>query len=134
MTKITKNISDFELRCKCGYCKVRIQDHEPVIKVVQDVCDHFSAIAAKKVTLIITSAARCYGYNRQPAHLGGAGSNDESQHPRCCAMDIKLFVGDTQIEPDFIYEHLDLKFPNEYGLGNYKTFTHVDTRAVKARW
>lgn len=134
MGNITKNISDFELRCKCGICKVRIQDHEPVIQVVQDACDHFAKLAGKPVVLKITSAARCYGYNRQPVHLGGAGSNDESQHPRCSAMDIKLFVNGSFIKPDYVAEYFEEKFPDKYGIGNYKSFTHIDTRSIKARW
>ena len=134
MGNITKNISDFELRCKCGICKVRIQDHEPVIQVVQDACDHFAELAGKPVVLKITSAARCYGYNRMPTHLGGAGSNDESQHPRCSAMDIKLFVNGSFIKPDYVAEYFEEKFPDTYGIGNYKSFTHIDTRPVKARW
>lgn len=134
MGNLTKNISDFELRCKCGICNVRIQDHEPIIQVVQDACDHFAKLSGKPVILKITSAARCYGYNRQPAHLGGAGSNDESQHPRCSAMDIKLFVNGNFIKPDYVAEYFDEKYPDTYGIGNYKTFTHIDTRAIKARW
>lgn len=128
MGDLTKNISAHELRCKCGICKVRIQDHEPVIQVVQDACDHFAKLAGKRVFLNITSAARCYEHNRS------VGSNDESQHPRCCAMDIKLSTSDSPINPDFVAEYLDEKYPDTYGIGNYKNFTHIDTRNKKSRW
>jgi uncharacterized protein YcbK (DUF882 family) len=134
MGDLTKNISAHELRCKCGICKVRIQDHEPVIQVVQGACDHFAKKSGKRVTVVITSAARCYGYNRMPVHMGGAGSNDESQHPRCCAMDIKILIDGVQVDPDFVAEYFDEKYPDTYGIGNYKSFTHIDTRAIKARW
>lgn len=131
MGNLTKNISRKELRCNCGQCNVRIQDHEPVIQVVQDACDYFAQIhGVDKVVLNINSAARCYQYNRSD----DVGSNDESQHPRCCAMDIQLFVYDTQIAPQLIYAYLCAKYPNKYGIGSYKSFTHVDTRANRARW
>ncbi|EFN9136236.1 serine/threonine protein kinase, partial [Escherichia coli] len=26
------------------------------------------------------------------------------------------------------------KYPNQYGLGKYKTFTHIDSRSKKSRW
>jgi hypothetical protein len=33
-----------------------------------------------------------------------------------------------------IYAYLCAKYPNKYGIGSYKSFTHVDTRAIRARW
>lgn len=135
MGNLTKNISDHELKCNCGGCDVRIQDHEPIIQIVQDVCDHFARkLGVEKVTLAITSAARCYVYNRLPIEFGGAGSNDESQHPRCNAMDIKIFVNNIQVSPVDIHHYLVTKYPDKYGLGLYKTFVHIDARSIKARW
>ena len=133
MGNITKNISSHELQCKCSdpECNVTILDNEPVIGIVQDACDYFARKnGIDKVQLEITSAARCYRYNRSD-HIG---SNDNSQHPRARAMDIKLFIGDMQIEPWLVYRYLDQKFPHTLGLGVYNTFTHVDSRTAKARW
>ena len=131
MGDISANINRYEIKCKCGKCNVTIQDHEPVIEIVQQVCDHFADLYnVDKVVLEITSAARCYEYNRSR----NVGSNDESQHPRCCAMDIKLFVNGKQIPPSYVFVYLNDFYPTRLGIGNYKTFTHVDTRNKKSRW
>lgn len=131
MGDLTKNISRHELVCKCGKCDVTTLDDEPVIDIVQDTCDYFaSENNVDKVTLIITSAARCYTYNRGRK----VGSNDNSQHPRARAIDFKIFIDGKQIDPQLVYNQLNDKHPRKLGLGNYVTFTHVDTRPNKARW
>lgn len=129
MGDLTKNISRHELACHCG-CGLDSMDCETVC-VVQDLCDFFTIMKGKKVTLIITSAARCFEYNRKPVSEGGPGSNDNSQHPRCRAMDIKI----VDVSPDEVYDYLIAKYPNKYGFGKYATFIHVDTRTNgPARW
>ncbi len=70
-----------------------------------------------------SSAARCYEYNRS------VGSNDQSQHPRCRAMDLPTHKAKE------LYEYLCAQYPNKYGFGLYKTFVHIDTRSgAAARW
>ena len=136
MGDLTKNISRHELRCKCGNCSVTIQDHEPIIGIVQGVCDRIAdKYDVDKVQLDITSAARCREDNQF------VGSNDESQHIRCNAMDIKIFVGDVQMPPDLVAEYLlndVISGVGEVGyiggVGIYNTFTHIDTRNKIARW
>lgn len=137
MTKITANISQHELNCKCKdpECNVTILANEPIIKIVQGACDHFKReYKAKRVVLLITSGARCYVYNRLPIDQGGAGSTDNGQHPRACAIDFKIFIDGVQIPPDLIYDYLDKENPNTLGLGLYKSFNHADGRAIKGRW
>ena len=127
MGDLTKNISRHELRCKCGNCSVTIQDHEPIIQIVQGVCDRIATeYGVEKVRLDITSAARCREHNL------AVGSNDESQHIRCNAMDIKIFVGDAQMPPNLVADYL----PDDFigGSGVYNSFTHFDTRNKIARW
>lgn len=132
MGDLTKNISRHELKCKCGKCNVTIQDHEPIIQVVQDVVDWFQGGLHSDiyVAVRITSAARCYEYNRS----GMVDSNDESQHPRCSAMDIQIFIAGRKVKARKVYDYLNTKYPKKYGIGNYDTFTHIDTRAIRARW
>jgi uncharacterized protein YcbK (DUF882 family) len=140
MGDISKNISQHELDCKCGSnnCSVTIHRDEPVIKIWQDVCNHFAAINnADRVVLEITSGARCYDYNRTPVAEGGPGSNDRSQHPRACAIDARVYYNGAQVPPKEIHEYLDKKYPNQLGLGLYVSsrFNHIDTRRTgKARW
>ena len=136
MGDLTKNISRHELLCKCGNCDVRILDEEPIIQIVQDCCDFFAnAHNVEKVILYVGRGASCFVWNRTPVKHGGPGSNDNSQHPRCCAIDFKIFLPDGKpVDPKLVYKYLDNKHPNSLGLGSYVTFTHADTRPNKARW
>jgi uncharacterized protein YcbK (DUF882 family) len=53
-----------------------------------------------------------------------------SQHIKGRAADIAV-KGKT---PKEVYEYLDERYPNKYGIGSYEMFTHIDTRINKARW
>lgn len=129
MGDLTRNISRHELMCKCHGCDFEIQDHEPVIDVVQDLCNSMAEYAGvNKVRLEITSPARCLNYNRE------IGSNDQSQHVRANAMDVKIFAGEQQVHPSRIHAYLCERYPHTFGLGMYKTFNHIDTREAPARW
>jgi len=136
MGNLTKNISSYELKCRCGKCEVTIQVHEPIIVIWQKACDYFASVhGVARVVFIVKSAARCYEYNRLPLEEGGPGSNDESQHPRCCAIDGEIrLAGGILIPPIAVYEYFVRADPDCYGLGLYSWGVHFDTRAVKARW
>ena len=126
MGGVTKNISRHELACSCG-CDFDSMDVETV-NVVQDAADHFAEVlGVDRVVVVITSAARCFEYNRSP----GVGSNDRSQHPKARAVDFRI-VGVTPLK---IYSYLSRKYRGKYGLGRYPTFVHVDTRSNgPTRW
>lgn len=130
MGDLRKNISRHELECHCG-CGLDTMDGE-TLDVVQDVCDHFAfELEVDRVVLDITSAARCFDYNRRPVSKGGAGSNDQSQHPRCRAMDFRI----KGVALKKIHAYLIDKYKGKYGIGLYKTFIHIDTRTLgPARW
>lgn len=135
MGDYTKNISRHETKCNCGKCDVHIQPHEPILAMWQGACDHFAKEwSVDRVSLDLTSAARCYTYNRVPEDQDGPGSNDESQHPRCTAIDGKIFVAGTQISPKDVYDYFDSAYPDSCGVGLYSSFTHCDSRQTKARW
>lgn len=135
MGDLTKNISRYETKCHCNRCKVYIQAHEPILAMVQAACDHFAKEwSVDKVQLELSSAARCYAYNRLPTDVDGPGSNDESQHPRCTAIDAKIFVNGTQVSPQKVYDYFDSTYPDSCGVGLYSSFTHIDSRPYKARW
>ena len=125
MGDLTKNISRrHELACSCG-CGFNSMDWE-TIEVVQGCCDYFAdKLGLAKVILTINSAARCFEYNRS------IGSNDNSQHPLARAIDFTI----KHVSPADIYDYLNAKYPDKYGLGKYPTFTHFDARSgPKARW
>jgi uncharacterized protein YcbK (DUF882 family) len=130
MGDLTKNISRHELACRCG-CGLDSMDVK-TIEVVQECCDHFADIlCVDRVVLNINSAARCFEYNRKPISLGGPGSTDGSQHPRCRAMDFSI----SNVSPIDVYAYLVTRYPDRYGFGKYSTFSHADTRSNgPARW
>ena len=86
--------------------------------MLEDVRDHFG----KPVS--IYSGCRCDKYNK---YVGGSKG---SKHKQGRASDIG--VKDTP--PSEVYNYLVNKYPGKYGIGNYATFTHIDTRANQARW
>lgn len=130
MGDLTKNISRHELECNCGECGLSYVCMDTV-NAVQECCDHFAnKLGLNKVVLVITSASRCYEYNRLPVSEGGPGSNDNSQHPKCKAIDFKIL----SIDPHDVYDYLNAKYSDRYGIGDYDRFTHLDTRDYKARW
>lgn len=132
MGDLTKNISRHELACNCG-CGSDSMDWETV-EIVQDAADHFAGIlGVEKVTVRITSAHRCFEYNRKPVIGGGPGSNDQSQHPQARAIDFSI---DGVLMAD-LYAYLVTKYPDKYGFGIYKIhgFVHADSRTNgPARW
>lgn len=124
MGNLTKNISRFELKCKCGSCRHQAVDFE-TIKILQETCDHFAEVLGQdKVVLEIHSAARC------PTHNASVGGKPESRHLYGDAIDFSI----KHIAPSQVYKYLDAKYPDSFGLGSYSTFTHFDTRPWKARW
>lgn len=125
MGDITKNISRHELRCPCLQdCGYEFVDYE-TINIVQDACDHFAAkLGVAKVVLIINSAARCLLHNK--AVNGAAGS----KHLRGGAVDIWI----KGVSIDDLFDYLNSKYPDRFGIGKYRTFVHIDSRTVKARW
>lgn len=133
MGDLTRNISRHELRCKCESpeCNVTILDDEPIIYDVQSVCDWVcNRFNVDRVVLDITSAARCYEYNR----TDDVGSDDDSQHPRARAIDFKIHVNGNQVPPTMIDKYMRQRWPNSHGIGLYNTFNHLDTRVNKGRW
>ena len=115
MGDISKNFSRSEFTCKC-LCGFETVDVE-LLRVLEIVRAYFN----KPVK--INSACRCKKHN---AYIGGAL---ESKHMMGMAADI--VVKDTK--PELVYNFLDRYQPNKYGLGNYKTFTHIDVRKDKWR-
>jgi uncharacterized protein YcbK (DUF882 family) len=108
------NRSEFECECGCGYNTVDAE----LLEVLTIVREHF----AHSVT--INSGCRC------PNHNTKIGGSPRSQHQFGRAADIVV----NGVSPAIVFDYLNAKFPNQYGLGSYNTFTHVDTRSNKARW
>lgn len=116
MGDISKHFNREEFSCNCG-CGFSTVD-KGTLKLLEEVREHFDQ------PVIVTSGCRCPEYNRK---VGGAS---KSKHVEGLAADIQV-IG---VEAKEVFDFLDGKYPNQYGLGSYSSFTHVDARPHKARW
>jgi uncharacterized protein YcbK (DUF882 family) len=113
---LSKNFRVKEFACQDGSDPIFIS--QELVDVLQKIRSHFG----RAVT--VTSAYRTAKHNKA---VGGA---TYSQHLYGTAADIKV----TGVKPADVYAYAETLLPNSGGLGLYPTFTHVDVRAVKARW
>lgn len=116
MKKLSKHFSRHEFECKCG-CGFNVVDAQ-LLEMLEDVRERFM----KPVK--INSAARC------PEHNKAVGGSPTSQHLLGKAADI--VVGDET--PGYVGTYVDALRKDSFGIGVYETFTHIDSRADKARW
>ena len=114
---LSKHFSRKEVKCKCGKCDYDTIDAELLV-ILEDVREHFGK------PVIINSGNRC------PTHNKNVGGATNSYHVRGRAADIVV----KGVSPDIVHAYLDGKYPTQYGLGKYKTFTHIDRRSTKSRW
>ena len=108
------NRSEFSCKCGCGFNVVDVE----LIKLLELVRNRWG------VAVTINSAARCYTHNNN------VGGSKFSQHLLGKAADIKV----RGVAPVNVYNFLNVFFRDQYGLGNYDTFTHIDVRDFKARF
>lgn len=107
--------SEFACKCGCGFDTVDIE----LIDVLERVRSFFNA------PVTINSACRC------PAHNESVGGSPKSQHLFGRAADIVV----SGVNPTTVYSYINGRHPNEFGLGSYDTFTHIDSRSDgPARW
>lgn len=110
MEQITENFKRSEFACKCGCGKDDIK--EGVVEILQDLRDYYG------FPITITSGVRCKVHNEA---IGGAKA---SKHMEGIAADFVV----KGVSPDQVYAYLTTKYPGKYGIGNYPTFNHIDTR------
>jgi uncharacterized protein YcbK (DUF882 family) len=109
-----------EFCCHCGNCP---QSTDPtvdieLIKILEDVRSHFHA------PVTINSGMRCKSHN------ASCGGRPFSKHLEGKAADIVV----KGVDPNIVFLYLTETHPDSFGIGKYNGFTHVDSRAVKARW
>ena len=116
MGDISKHFNRSEFACKdnCGFDTVDVE----LITVLEDLREHFDS------PVRINSGARCKKHNDS---IKGA---KKSQHLVCRAADVVV----DSISPIAVWEYLNFKYMARYGVGRYKSFTHIDTRNNSARW
>ncbi|MTB46033.1 D-Ala-D-Ala carboxypeptidase family metallohydrolase [Providencia sp. wls1950] len=116
MTKLSEHFNSTEFACKCG-CGASDVDAE-LVGVLEDMRANFNK------SVYVVSGRRCAKHNKA---VGGA---EHSQHLLGTAGDIKV----KDVTPKAVADYLESKYPSKYGVGRYKTFTHIDVRKNKARW
>lgn len=114
--KVSANFRVREFACTDGSDPIFIDTE--LVKVLQKIRTHFG----KSVT--ITSAYRTPPKNK------AVGGEKYSQHLYGKAADIKV----AGIAPKSVSAYAEKLLPGKGGIGTYKTFTHIDVRATKARW
>lgn len=113
---MNKYFSRDEFACKCG-CGFDTVD-ALLLEVLTNIRIHFNK------PVLITSGCRCDAHNIR------VGGSSKSQHKLGRAADI-IVLG---VSPQDVYDYSVKTYPNTLGLGNYDTFTHVDSRNIKARF
>jgi uncharacterized protein YcbK (DUF882 family) len=116
MGDLSKHFSKAEFACKCGCGFNKISPE--LIEVLEDLRE------TKGLPVVVTSGCRC------PKHNKAVGGASLSTHMQGIAADIRV-VG---MSPAEVFQYLDAKHPNKYGIAAANSFTHIDTRKNKARW
>ena len=105
-----------EFACKSGEDLVRIS---PVLlDILHSIRHHFNA------PVTITS-----GY-RTPEHNKKVGGAKKSTHMVGIAADIVV----KGVPPGKVAQYAELLMPDYGGIGEYRTFVHIDVRREKSRW
>lgn len=118
MGDISANFDRSEFACSCG-CGFDTVDTE-LLTMLEVIRQHFDA------KIKVTSGCRCVARNSDPL----VGGSKRSKHLIGRAADIQV----EGISPEEVANFVDKTWPDSYGLGRYRTFTHVDSRGGKARW
>ena len=115
--QITKHFKVREFRCRDGSDAIFIS--EGLVQILEQIRCHFG----KAVT--INSGYRTNSHNAKQK-----GASARSQHLYGLAADFVV----SGVDPDRVADYAEELLGNTGGVGRYDTFTHIDVRAVKARW
>jgi uncharacterized protein YcbK (DUF882 family) len=114
---LTRNFSRGEFACKCG-CGFDAVDHQ-LVEGLQRLRDTVGA------SVIVTSGCRCLRHN---SNIGGS---PRSQHLLGKAADIVVRGYDPGAIASIAATLPEFR---RGGIGQYRTFTHVDVRDGASRW
>ena len=118
MGDLSKHFSRAEFRCHCEYnCDMDTVDAKLLV-LLEEIRTHFNCV------VIINSGNRCALHNRDK------GGSEFSQHLLSKAADI-VVIG---VPADLVQSYFNDAYPNQFGMGRYVNFTHIDARVGRARW
>jgi len=106
--------SEFACHCGCGFSAVDVE----LLTVLTEIREELNT------PVVIISGCRCESHNEA---VGGA---KHSKHVKAIAADIKI----PKHDPIDIYNYLNRKYPDKYGVGLYTSWVHIDVRPKIARW
>jgi len=123
-----------EFQCKCG-CKFDTVDAELINGPL-------NFLRTDNVRVTILSGCRCLEHNEtvqleeNPDYVP---YSSKSTHMDGKAADITVERQQGKawvlVSPDEVATRLETRYPDRYGIGRYKTFTHIDVRSGgPARW
>lgn len=116
MGKLSEHFNRSEFACNCG-CGFDTVDAE-LLRVLEDLRNHF------KEPVHINSGCRCRKHNIE------VKGSEKSQHLTGRAADIVV----KNHPPEDVQYYLQMEYPDRYGIGTYRNFTHIDTRGYRVRW
>ena len=105
-----------EFACKDGSDFILLSPE--LLDVLYRIRLHFNA------PVMITSGYRTESHNKK---VGGVR---DSKHVKGIAADIVV----KGVSPSKVAAYADLLMPDKGGIGEYRTFVHVDVRQEKSRW
>ena len=114
MGDLSEHFDRSEFACKCG-CGFDTVDAE-LLEALELIRQHFDR------PIVVNSACRC------PAHNVAVGGGRNSQHLLGRAADILVHHTDPAIVAELARQM------GIGGVGDYESFTHIDTRSGTARW
>jgi uncharacterized protein YcbK (DUF882 family) len=124
MARLSENFLESEFKCKhTGIptpCPPRAIDRGLINLLEALRC----RLGGKPITVSFNGGYRC------PIHNKNVGGATHSQHLYGKAADIKV----AGVAPSVVQTEAEKLLVNTGGIGYGKTFTHLDTRAAKARW
>lgn len=114
--KLSKHFNSSEFACKCGCGFDSIS--RDLVEVLEDLRETYG------FPVMINSGCRCLKHNKT------VGGEPNSKHMEGIAADIVV----KGLSPAKVYQYLDSKYKDTFGIGLYKTWVHIDTRTRKTRW
>lgn len=117
MGSLSQHFNRWEFKCKCGECDKDTVDYRLVV-----ILERLRAHTKEPIT--VTSGNRCVLHNEK------VGGSPNSQHLFGKAADIQV----RGWSPEAVYNLLDYWYPDELGLGLYRSWVHIDVRNGKSRW
>ena len=129
--KVSPHFSVAEFACHDGSDTVKLSPD--TVELLEKIRTYYNR-KYSKASIVINSGYRTPSYNRSPAVRGARFS----RHVVGDAADFVVRLKDRGIvPPSEVYDDINsgcVFGDHKGGLGRYRTFTHIDTRAKKARW